>query len=479
MGNRRQLTQDVGDTGLSMRWGVLRDDYLREWNMGEKAKTVDEMLRNSSVIGALRFAIEMTIKAVDWWFEADDETDPRIELADEALANLRHNWGDHISDALLAVFYGWSMFTITYEQVGGRLLWRKFKPLKHSTLMRWLYADDGGLAGIQQWPTDWPDPIDIERMIIYKIRSNFGSPEGESILRPAYPDYYYMKNLKALEGIALERNSAGYPVIKLPEGVDTSDTSDGSDIGRANKLVRNIRLDEQGGIVEPPGWEFRFESPGGMADFGEVISRYEKRILTAALAQFLVLGQDKVGALSLSSDLSNFFSMAVNTLCDIIADTFTQYPLKRLMKLNGFDHTGIRLQHSPAGDADLPGIGDWLQKVGGLLNWTPQDEVWLRSISNMPERSVEEIQADADAKAVRSAEIAARLQQAQQQQREQTHQETAVNDQQQDAARMGAEVYNAPIDQATRQRFERQWEKRWASWFDDQLDRVVAGVDNA
>jgi hypothetical protein len=252
MGTRRQLTQDVGSTGLGIRWGVVKDDYLREWNMGDKAKTVDEMLRNSAVIGALRFAIEMSIKATDWWFESDlGENDQRVMLADEALGNLRHSWGDHLSDALLSIFYGWSMFTITYEAVNGRLLWRKFKPLKHSTLMRWLYDDDGGLAGIQQWPTDWREPIDIERMVIYKIRSNFGNPEGESILRPAYPDYYYAKNLKSLEGIAYERNGAGYPSVTLPEGADTSDESETSDIGRANKMVRNVRNDEQAGIVLP------------------------------------------------------------------------------------------------------------------------------------------------------------------------------------------------------------------------------------
>lgn len=452
-----------------MRWGQVRDDYLKEWNMGEKAKTVDEMLRNSPVVGALRFAIEMSVKAVDWWFESDlGADDERIALADAALENLRHSWSDHISDALLCIFYGWSMFTITYEAVGGQLLWRKFKPLKHTTLMRWLFADDGGLAGIQQWPTDWPDPIDIERMVIYKIRSNFGNPEGESILRPAYPDYYYVKNFKALEGIAYERNGAGYPTISLPETADTKDESENSDIGKANRLVRNIRNDEQSGIVLPYGWVFKFESPGNVLDFSEPISRYEKRILTAALAQFLVLGQDKVGALSLSSDLSSFFSMAVNTLCDTIADTFTQYPLRRLMKLNGRDDAGIRLQHSPAGDTDLNQTADFLQKIMPMINWTAQDESWVRSLGNLPERSVEEIQTDIDTKEQRSAEIAARIAQARQAPPQAPDQQSPDQ-----SGQMNADVYAAPLDAATRRKFERDWEKRWAAWFDGQLDRVV------
>ncbi len=477
MGTRRQLTQDVGATGLSLKWGQVRDDYLREWNMSDKAKTVDEMLRNSSVIGALRFAIEMSVKSVDWHFESDEgEDDERLVLANAALENLRHSWSDHISDALMCIFYGWSMFTITYEQVGGQLLWRKFKPLKHSTLMRWLIADDGGLAGIQQWPTDWPEPIDIERMVIYKIRSNYGSPEGESILRPAWPDYYYAKNFKALEGIAYERNGSGYPVITLPENANTTDDDVTSDVGKATAIVRNIRNDEQSGLVLPFGWNFKFESPGNVLDFSEPISRYEKRILTAALAQFLVLGQDKVRALSLSSDLSQFFNMAVDTLADIISDTFTQYPLRRLLRLNGRDDNGIRMSHSPAGDIDLIQVGDFLQKVGGMINFTAQDEVWLRSIGNMPERSIEEIQGDIDGKAQRAAEIAERLRQAQTTQRPLADNRNDDSNQSPDD-RMAAELYNAPADQAARQKFEKAWERKWAAFFDDELSRIMEGVN--
>ena len=477
MGTRRQLTQDVGATGLSLKWGQVRDDYLREWNMSDKAKTVGEMVRNASVIGALRFAIEMLAKSADWYFESNEgEDDERLVLSNSSFDNLRGSWGDHISDALMCIFYGWSMFTITYEQVGAELLWRKFKPLKPDTLMRWLIAEDGGLAGIQQWPTDWPEPIDIERMVIYKIRSNYGSPEGESILRPAWPDYYYAKNFKALEGIAYERNGSGYPVITLPENANTTDDDATSDVGKATAIVRNVRNDEQSGLVLPFGWNFKFESPGNVLDFSEPIGRYEKRILTAALAQFLVLGQDKVGALSLSSDLSSLFTLSVNTILDIIAETFTQYPLRRLMRLNGRDDRGISLNHSPVGDSNLIEIADFLQKTIPQINWTAQDEVWLRSIGNMPERSIEEIQGDIDGKAQRAAEIAERLRQAQTTQRPLGENRNDGSDQSPDE-RMAAELYNAPADQAARQKFEKAWERKWAAFFDGELTRIMEGVN--
>lgn len=470
MGTRR-LTKDIGATGIDgVRWGYLKDDYLREWNMPQKALTIDEMIRNTSVIGALRFAIEMSMRGVDWWFESDNEEDGRVEFAQEALNNLSGSWADHVSDSILAVFYGWSMFTITYEMVNGRALWRKFKPLKHTTLMRWSFDEDGSLAGMYQWPTDWPEQIPIERMVVYKIRSNYGNPEGESILRPAYPDYYYARNFKSLEGIAFERNGAGYPTIMLPEGVDTSDESDTSDIGKATRLVRNIRLDEQAGLVLPFGWSFEFKTPGQIPDFSDVINRYEKRMLMAALAQFLMLGQDRVGSQSLSVDQTDLFRLAVNTLCDIIAETFTQYPLKRLMRYNGLEEAGIKLAHSPAGDVDITTISDFLQKTGSLVSWTARDEVWLRSIAGMPDRSVEEIEADKMADDERKAEALARLQQAQAQQP--AAQGGNGRDQ------MGVTVYNVAPDDRDRQRFEGAWQKKWEAWFDGQLDRIVEGMND-
>lgn len=472
MGNRRTnaLTKDIGSTGLDAHWGYIRDDFDTDWNMPKKAEVIDEMVRTSSAIGALRFAIEMSLRSVDWFYESDlGQDDPRLDFVKESMDGMSHSWEAHVSDALMCLFYGWSMFTSTYKRDNGRLLWKKFKPLKNDTLRRWLWADDGGLAGIEQWPSEWPEPIPIERMVIYKIRSNYGNPEGESILRPAYPDYYYQKNFKSLEGIAYERSGAGYPVIKLPEGADTSDTtSDNSDYGRASKIVRNVRLDEQSGVVLPFGWEFSFENPkaGTTLDFDKPISRYEKRILTAALSQFLIIGQDKVGALSLSEDQTDFFRMAVNTMADIIADTHSQYPLKRLLRLNGFDDSGIRLSHSPAGDTDITVIGDFLQKTGTLINWTEQDEIWLRSIGNMPEKSIEELEMLNEEKRERAAQM------------QQPIMVQSDNDNERDDNRVNFAAGNAPDDD-DRRKFERKWDKKWRAFFDGQMDRVVKGVDNA
>jgi len=156
MGKQRGgLTSDIGASGLSEFGGRIQDDFLPDWRTTQdKVKRVEQMLKNSPLLGgALRLAVEMSIRQVDWVFVSENgDDDPDLELVRESFANLSHSWGDHIADAVLMPFYGWSMFTLKYERVNGRLLWRKFKMLGHDTVSHWQFDESGGLAGLQQWP---------------------------------------------------------------------------------------------------------------------------------------------------------------------------------------------------------------------------------------------------------------------------------------------------------------------------------------
>lgn len=390
------MTQDIGATGLNETWGQIRDDFLTEWNGRQKVERVEEMLKNSPVIGALHLANEMPARTASWFFSNDNipvgQSDRGLDILERSLENLTTSWNDHISEALLFPYYGWAMFSNTYERVGGDILLRKLKTLGQDTVFRWLFADDGGLEGLRQSPHLWKEPIPIERMIIYRFRVNRGSPEGESILRPAWIPWYYVKNLQQVEAIGIERNLSGLPMIKAPVGADL--TPGATDYETAHKILRNARNDEQAGLLIPDGWEFSLISSGGLSkaiDTNMVIGRYERRMLMAALAQFLILGQDKVGALSLSTDQSDFFRLLVNASLDIIAETYSKFMVPRILTLNGIDPAGYTLEHTAVGDRDIVPIGDLLQKTGSMITWTEEDEIWLRALAEMPEKTADEI----------------------------------------------------------------------------------------
>jgi hypothetical protein len=476
MGIRRgALTRDIGATGLAgAGWGYITEDFLTEWRGLEKVKRVTEMLYNSPVVGALRMAIEMPIRDIDWQFVDDDDPESeRLALANDALANMSYSWNDHIADALLAVFYGWEAMSITYDQVDGRFLWRKFKHLGHDTVQRWLIAEDGGLEGMQQYPHLWPAPIPVERMLLYRLRKTKNNPEGDSILRPAWIPWYYIKNLQQIEAIGLERLGPGLPIIRPPMNADMTEGS--TDRTVAERIVRNVRNDEQAGVVLPAPmgegdhlrWHFELMAANtSLPDYDRVISRYEKRMLMTSLAQFIMLGMDNVGALATHQSASDFFTMAVNAIADMVADTFTKYPLERLMRLNGYDADGIRLEHSPAGDTDLTVIGDFLAKTGAMLTMTPEDEVWLRALMRMPEKDVEELERlreEADQKK-RDA--------AQQMQRQFAQR---GGDEERDDNVIAYAADRNPNDE-TLEPFERQWQEKMTAFLAKQKRRVVKAV---
>jgi len=377
-----KATSDVGKSGLNITWGGVDDDFLIQWRGPQKVKRIAEMLDNSPIIGALRLAIELPILDVDWKPTSEaGENDPRLQIINDSIANLQQSFSTHLSEALLSPFYGWHLFAMNYERIGGRLLWKEFKALGHDTIQEWQERERGRYA-VQQYKWIYSDIIEPDRLLHYRFRSNRNSPEGKSILRPAWIPYYYVKGLTATEAIAYERNGAGYPVVVAPEGADMADG--GTDSEAAEILVRNVRLDQQSGVVVPFGWDFHFESPGQLQDFDKPITRHESRMLMSALSQFLMVGMNNIGARATVEGGVDFFTLALNSMADNLADTVTKQAIAELLRLNGYSADDIKMGHSPVGDIDLNQVINVLR--GGFTTWSDQDEDWLRQLLRMPER---------------------------------------------------------------------------------------------
>ena len=407
-------TKEYGVTGLENYAGIIQQEFLTDLRIsghGKGYKIYDEMRKNSPVVGALLNAISQAILAVDWTFTSENgNEDPRLQLINDSINNMDFTLKEHMTEVLSVLSFGFSLFEIVYQRVGGRLLWRKFSFRGQDTINRWIIDEDkdkGKILGFEQQSNTVYQPVEIpiDKCIHYRTNKERNNPEGISMLRTSYTSYYYAKNITAIEAIGIERDLVGIPMIKLPDGADTSDGSD--DMTRAEKIVRRVRNDEQAGLVIPPGWDFTLVSAEStrQTDSGSVISRHEKRILMSVLAQFLVLGMDQVGSMSLSEDQTDFFNMSVNSFADMIADTFTRQAVRKLMVLNGLDPNGVKLEHSPAGDVSMITISEALKNLAGFITLFPEDQKTLRSIIGLPDKTVEEIEAEEERQASREQDI--------------------------------------------------------------------------
>jgi hypothetical protein len=402
--------REQGTTGLIEFNGIIQEDFLREMRGKEAYKRFREMTLNSPIVGAMLYYHEMAVRRVSWNFanRADKETqDERVDFLNYARENMSQSWTDAVSEWLSFLWAGFSLSYPLYKRdERNQVIWDCFSPRKQNTVYQWLIntpgrndydpkKHNGAILGFTQQapPTYELVSIPTADILHFRARPEINNPEGISLLRNAWIPYYYCKNLQSVEAIGYERDLTGLPVVTMPQGATLDEDNINSDANKAAEMVRNVRNDEQGGIVKPFGWEFELLSGAGkgFADIGRTIERYESRIFMAMLSQFIMLGQGDTGSYSLSQDQTDIAEMIVNTTADIIAETFTKQEIPRLLRLNGYDPTDIVLEHSPAGDTDTTQFADFLQKVGDKLTWTPRDEMMLRQIAGLPEMGEDEI----------------------------------------------------------------------------------------
>lgn len=475
---------ELGRSGLDF-WGGRPDaEFLRELKGRDGYKRYREMSLNSPVVAAMLFAIEVSIRTSDWQVVSDQgEEDERAAFVRECLDDMSMSFNDHISEALTMLPFGYSLFELVYKRrPDGKLGWRKFAIRGQDTIERWQIDPDGGIAGAyQRAAPDYKEVLlPIEKCLLYRTRVERNNPEGRSILRTAWTAYYYLKAIQQIEGIGVERDLAGMPVIKLPEAADTADTTT-SDLGRAKSIVRNIRRDEQEGVTLPFGWELELLSTGGTRQFdtNAIIQRYEGRILMSMLTQFLILGQNTVGTYSLSADQSGFFNKAANYIADIIESVLSKFAIPRLLELNGMDPAGVRMQHTPVGDVDLGALADTLQKTSSLITWLPTDEVWWRQMVGLPDVDPEQIEEERERK--QQEAMALMQQRGGQAQNGQDQEGDEEDDEEDDERRQNntalRELYAADApDDARRRYWERQYKRIMAQYLESQNRRIVSAA---
>ena len=408
--------KELGRLGQKRYGGFFYEEFLRELQ-GKKGMAVyQEMSENDDTIGAILFSIEMLIRQASWDVQPGGTTPADEEARDFVLScmdDMSDTWSDTISEILSFLTYGWSAHEIVYKRrcgkrsdpqlrskyTDGLIGWQKLPIRSQDTLYEWLYDDNDNIRGIIQNPP--PDfgfiELPVEKLLLFKTKSRKGNPEGRSILRNAYRDWYFKRRIQEIEGIGIERDLAGFPVLTAPEGLDIWNAEDLEMVAiknAAENIVQNIRRDSLEGLVAPNGWELKLLTSGGQRQFdtSAVIERYDSRMAMTCMADFILLGHQNVGSFALSSDKTKMFSMAIGSYLDIICEVFNNQAIPALIDINGDYFSGITdyptLTHGDVEDANLEKLGDYISKMitcGALI---PDESVedFVREQAGMPER---------------------------------------------------------------------------------------------
>lgn len=421
----KNLFNELGSRGLQHYSGIVEEEWLSKLKGNNANRAYKEMRDNDPIVGAIIYAIEMLARQVSWNavpFDDSPEAEEKRQFLEECMEDMSTSWVDLISEILSMLPFGWSYHETVYKlRMGpnkdpsknskfndGRIGWRKIPVRAQETLEVWDIAEDGGVKGMWQVapPTYERKYIPIERALLFRTSTKKNNPQGRSILRNSYRSWFFKKRIEEIEGIGVERDLAGLPVCLAPSRIMRSEATpaDKSLYNQLKKIVKSVRRDEQEGIIFPndrdesgnPMFEFKLLNAGGSRTFdtSRIIERYDLRIALSVLADFILLGHEKVGSFALSSSKTALFSTALGSFLDSIAEVFNSYAIPRLFELNGYELSELPwIEHGDIETPNLQELGGFIGALAGAgMQLFPDDQLEnaLRDAAHLPRKVASE-----------------------------------------------------------------------------------------
>ena len=412
------MSKEIGRIGQRRYGGVIYEEFLPELRGSRGVEIYREMSENDDVVGAILYAIEMLVRQTDWIVEPGGGTAKDREAAEfvqSCMDDMQSTWVDTVSEILSFLTYGWSLHEIVYKRrmgntrdtrtrskySDGLIGWAKLPIRSQETLYQWEYDEADNLVGMTQMPP--PDfgllTIPMSKALLFRTKVRKDNPEGRSILRNAYRSWHFKRRIQEIEGIGIERDLAGLPVIYTPEDMDIWNSEDET-ISRIRaeleNMVRGVRRDEREGLVLPGGFKMELLSTGGSRQFdtNAIINRYDAKIAQTVMADFIMLGHEQTGSFALSEDKTELFAVALGAFLDVICETFNNQGIPSLIDMNGAHFDAItdypQLAHGDVDKRDITKLSTFLKDMVGVGILIPDEDLedYVREVANLPERTL-------------------------------------------------------------------------------------------
>ncbi len=417
--------KQLGTTGLKRYGPYVYEEFLPELRWPRAGKVYQEMADNDPVIGAILYLAEMLIRGTSWSVEpvsTSKEDTEAAEFLESCMNDMEMSWPDTISEILSMLTYGFSFHEILYKvrrgpnerspryrsrYSDGRIGWRNLPVRSQDSLNGWVFNKDNEAVAFEQLaePNYQKVIIPFSKGLLFRTRVTRDNPEGKSLLRNAYRPWFFKKHFEEIEGIGIERDLAGFPVLQTPEGLDLWNEDDPQMVAlrqRAETLVANVRRDSEEGILLPYGWDLKLLTSGSsrQIDIGSTIERYDNRIAITLLSDIILLGS-KSGSFALADTKQSMLASSLQAQLLNIADVFNTKAVPRLFQANNFTNYESLPKIVP-GQIQTPSLKEValiLRAMGLEINDDMELQNYLRRVMNMPELT------EADHKAIYSSSV--------------------------------------------------------------------------
>lgn len=408
MTDRIQPQAILGTTGLKRAGGYIIEEPLANLRGQRGMKFYGEMVDTCSVLGAVHFVVDSLVRQVPWRVatqkgqESNQDALKWKEWLEGVMLDMSMSFEDFISECMSAITYGHTPFEIVYKRrkgdtndprtrsqfTDGLYGWRRLDIRAQDTIQRWEFGgDDNGLTGFWQ-----QDPyvglntvfIPMEKALLMRTRASKNNPEGRSLMRACVRDYHFWKRITENEAIGVGRDLTGMLVASVPpEMLSPNATADMKyTLGQIERMVQQAQVDERMGAVfpselnseaKPTGFKLALLGTPGSRSIptDPIVKRYEARMLMNFMAEFIMIGQEKVGTQALYAGKSNLFGIGMGTLLNGYASVLNNYGVARLMTLNNVPRPLWPIfEHGDVSSPDLDKLGTLLQamSVSGVLS---------------------------------------------------------------------------------------------------------------
>lgn len=411
-----------GISGLQRYGAVSRvyEEFLRELQGPAGMKSYREMWDNSPVVGAIMFAANHLCRKVSYRFRPANSSTEAKAVADfvggAIFDDMESTWQDTISEILTMIPFGWAMMEFSFKRrlgmspprlapssefasrsvegqgtvvprfassrfEDGKIGFRSWSLRAQETLFMWEFDEDSNATVMQQMaPPDYKiRRVPMAKSLLFRTQVSKNNPEGRSALRNAWVPYYMIKNLQVFEGIGIERDLAGYPMIQIkepdparglipPDIWNTKDPAMVSLLAVLKTIVRSVRHDEQQGLVMPWWADFSLVSTGSRRrmETDTIIKRYEQRIAMSMMADFIMLGHEAVGSKALASTKISLFTSALSSFLDVAGAIIDRQAVPVLLQFNGIpQELTPSFEHGDVESINLEELGSFLKNVIG------------------------------------------------------------------------------------------------------------------
>lgn len=401
---------EYGWGGAKISAGISLDEHNAALRGTLAIQTAVKMRRTDSQVRAVEKVISLPIRSTHWFIEEPDGAGSAEKEACELLrANLFggmvQSFDSVISEACLAIYYGFRVPEIVWEERDGQVAIRKIASRNPELLERWLYDLDGeivgyvyagskpigdGLESTSASMTKYERlAVPLEKSVHFVYDQENENPSGFGLWRSMYPHWYIKQALLKIISIGVERNLLDVPVGKLQKANSAADRT------AMLTMLRRWRAAEDAAVVLTEGQELEFiGSQRSLMDAMPFLNYQDQRMAITGFTQFLNLGMTSGGTQALATEQVRIFETCEEANAQWIEETLQQQLIKRWCLLNYGDKLKPPvLKHKPIRSRDITAWTAALNALtsGGFVHATVDDEEFLRDQFELPEIKLEQL----------------------------------------------------------------------------------------